>query len=384
MKKVLGKRLLVTGLLGAMMVTSGGISTYAEETEKITFTDLDGQEHVFEEPVDKVIVQWTAAGGPFFTMAALFGEDFTDHMANLDAGFQETNADMWEVFVKDVPELAELPDFGSFGDNTFNMEAAVSSDADAVLIPIGLKKTMIDGGYQDKFEAVDIPIIYIDFHAEVLEKHIQSMEIMGQMFGKEERAQELIDFYSSHVTPVYEKVEELLETNERPVVHMEVGYKGPEGLPDSFASDYMWGKLVYLAGGIPIGEGVVEHRGDLQPEFLLKLDPDKIIFAGLYAPQTPGSIRMGYDSTEEETRKLVDDYFAIRDGWTELSAYKNNEVYIVQQVLSRDIFDCATIEALAQDIWPEEFADLDPTATLKEFFEKFLPFSFGGNWFMRY
>lgn len=384
MKKVLGKRLLVTGLLGAMMVTSGGISTYAEETEKITFTDLDGQEHVFEEPVDKVIVQWTAAGGPFFTMAALFGEDFTDHMANLDAGFQETNADMWEVFVKDVPELAELPDFGSFGDNTFNMEAAVSSDADAVLIPIGLKKTMIDGGYQDKFEAVDIPIIYIDFHAEVLEKHIQSMEIMGQMFGKEEKAQELIDFYSSHVTPVYEKVEELLKTNERPVVHMEVGYKGPEGLPDSFASDYMWGKLVYLAGGIPSGEGVVEHRGDLQPEFLLKLDPDKIIFAGLYAPQTPGSIRMGYDSTEEETRKLVDDYFAIRDGWTELSAYKNNEVYIVQQVLSRDIFDCATIEALAQDIWPEEFADLDPTATLKEFFEKFLPFSFGGNWFMRY
>lgn len=384
MKKVLGKRLLVTGLLGAMMVTSGGISTYAEETEKITFTDLDGQEHVFEEPVDKVIVQWTAAGGPFFTMAALFGEDFTDHMANLDAGFQETNADMWEVFVKDVPELAELPDFGSFGDNTFNMEAAVSSDADAVLIPIGLKKTMIDGGYQDKFEAVDIPIIYIDFHAEVLEKHIQSMEIMGQMFGKEERAQELIDFYNSHVTPVYEKVEELLKTNERPVVHMEVGYKGPEGLPDSFASDYMWGKLVYLAGGIPSGEGVVEHRGDLQPEFLLKLDPDKIIFAGLYAPQTPGSIRMGYDSTEEETRKLVDDYFAIRDGWTELSAYKNNEVYIVQQVLSRDIFDCATIEALAQDIWPEEFADLDPTATLKEFFEKFLPFSFGGNWFMRY
>lgn len=384
MKKVLGKRLLVTGLLGAMMVTSGGISTYAEETEKITFTDLDGQEHVFEEPVDKVIVQWTAAGGPFFTMAALFGEDFTDHMANLDAGFQETNADMWEVFVKDVPELAELPDFGSFGDNTFNMEAAVSSDANAVLIPIGLKKTMIDGGYQDKFEAVDIPIIYIDFHAEVLEKHIQSMEIMGQMFGKEEKAQELIDFYSSHVTPVYEKVEELLKTNERPVVHMEVGYKGPEGLPDSFASDYMWGKLVYLAGGIPSGEGVVEHRGDLQPEFLLKLDPDKIIFAGLYAPQTPGSIRMGYDSTEEETRKLVDDYFAIRDGWTELSAYKNNEVYIVQQVLSRDIFDCATIEALAQDIWPEEFADLDPTATLKEFFEKFLPFSFGGNWFMRY
>ncbi len=384
MKKVLGKRLLVTGLLGAMMVTSGGISTYAEETEKITFTDLDAQEHVFEEPVDKVIVQWTAAGGPFFTMAALFGEDFTDHMANLDAGFQETNADMWEVFVKDVPELAELPDFGSFGDNTFNMEAAVSSDADAVLIPIGLKKTMIDGGYQDKFEAVDIPIIYIDFHAEVLEKHIQSMEIMGQMFGKEEKAQELIDFYNSHVTPVYEKVEELLKTNERPVVHMEVGYKGPEGLPDSFASDYMWGKLVYLAGGIPSGEGVVEHRGDLQPEFLLKLDPDKIIFAGLYAPQTPGSIRMGYDSTEEETRKLVDDYFAIRDGWTELSAYKNNEVYIVQQVLSRDIFDCATIEALAQDIWPEEFADLDPTATLKEFFEKFLPFSFGGNWFMRY
>lgn len=384
MKTTLWKCLLVAGLFSTAILHSGEITVYAEQTEEIMFTDLDGQEHIFKEPVDKVIIQWTAAGGPFFTMAALFGEDFTDHMVNLDSGLQETNADMWEVFVKDVPELEDLPDFGSFGDNTFNMEAAVSSEADAVLVPLGLKETIIDGGYQDKFEAVDIPIVYIDFHAEVLEKHIQSMEIMGQMFGKEERAQELIDFYTSHVSPVYEKVEELLKTNERPVVHMEVGYKGPEGLPDSFASDYMWGKLVYLAGGIPSGEGVVEHRGDLQPEFLLKLDPDKIIFAGLYAPQTPGSIRMGYESTEEETRKLVDDYFAKRDGWTELTAYKNNEVYIVQQVLSRDIFDCATIEALAQDIWPEAFADLDPTATLKEFFERFLPFSFGGNWFMRY
>ncbi|MDO4453206.1 MAG: ABC transporter substrate-binding protein [Eubacteriales bacterium] len=384
MKTMLWKGLIVAGVFSTVILNSVEMTVCAEEEQKVVFTDLDGQEHIFEEPVDKVIIQWTAAGGPFFTMAALFGEDFTDHMVNLDSGLQETNADMWEVFVKDVPELESLPDFGSFGDNTFNMEAAVSSDADAVLVPLGLKETIIDGGYQDKFEAVDIPIVYIDFHAEVLEKHIQSIEIMGQMFGKEERAQELIDFYSSHVTPVYEKVEELLKTNERPIVHMEVGYKGPEGLPDSFASDYMWGKLVYLAGGIPSGEGVVEHRGDLQPEFLLKLDPDKIIFAGLYAPQTPGSIRMGYDSTEEETRKLVDDYFTKREGWTELTAYKNNEVYIVQQVLSRDIFDCATIEALAQDIWPEAFADLDPTATLQEFFEEFLPFSFGGNWFMRY
>lgn len=384
MKNTLWKRLLIAGISGTVVCSAGGITVQAEETQEITFTDLDGQEHTFEEPVDKVIIQWTAAGGPFFTMAALFGEDLTDHMANLDAGLQETNADMWEVFTEDVPELKELPDFGSLGDSTFNIEAAVSSEADAVLVPIGLKEAIVDGGYQDKFEAVDIPIVYIDFHAEVLEKHIQSMEIMGQMFGEEERAQELIDFYTSHVEPVYEKVDELLETNERPVVHMEVGYKGPEGLPDSFASDYMWGKLVHLAGGVPSGEGVVEHRGDLQPEFLLKLDPEKIIFAGLYAPETPGSIRMGYKSTEEETRKLVDDYFAKRDGWTELTAYKNKEVYIVQQVLSRDIFDCATIEALAQAIWPEEFADLDPTATLKEFFDEFLPFSFGGNWFMRY
>ena len=37
---------------------------------------------------------------------------------------------------------------------------------------------------------------------------------------------------------------------------------------------------------------------------------------------------------------------------------------------------------LAKTFYPEEFKDVDPEGTLKEFYDKFLPFSYGGVWFM--
>ena len=45
-----------------------------------------------------------------------------------------------------------------------------------------------------------VPTIYIDYHAEKLEKHQKSIEAIGKALGKEERAAEISKFYTDHVT----------------------------------------------------------------------------------------------------------------------------------------------------------------------------------------
>ena len=50
--------------------------------------------------------------------------------------------------------------------------------------------------------------------------------------------------------------------------------------------------------------------------------------------------------------------------------------------LPREVYDAAVFEYLAKTFYPEEFKDVDPEATLKEFYDKFLPYSYGGIWFM--
>ena len=393
----MGKR-PITGLLAAVMLLTSCLSACgntavdntagasagaaASGSGKIEVTDLAGKTYSFDKPLDKVIIQWSGSGGPFMTMSALFGKDVCSHIAAMDDGLQKYRMDMYEDFVKSVPELAKVKNIGSMDEDDFDLEGALSSGAQAAIVPIGLQKS-ISESIQPKLEAAGIPVVYMDYHAETLENHTKSVEMLGNLFGKEDRAKELIDFYTSHVNPVYTKTQEILKTKQRPKVYIEVGMKGPSEYGNSFSNTYSWGCLCYNVGGTSIGDGVLKEGGPLEPEYVLSSNPDKIIFTGSYWPSQADSIRLGFESTEESTNKLVAAYLA-RQGWNELNAVKNGEIYVVHHGVGREIYDCASIEALAKFLYSDEFADLNPTKTLQEFYQKFLPYEFSGVWYMKY
>lgn len=102
---------------------------------------------------------------------------------------------------------------------------------------------------------------------------------------------------------------------------------------------------------------------------------------GSYWPKKPTSMRLGFESDEAASQQLLQ-AFTTREGWDKLKAVKNKQVYSAHHGLPREVYDCVVFEYLAKTYYPEEFTDIDPEATLKEFYEKFLPFSYGGTWFM--
>ena len=194
----------LTAMIMCLAFVLTGCSSNSENNQangtqdtKITITDLDGKTHTFDKPTDKAIIHWSGGGGPFFTIAALWGDEVADHIANMDQTMPVNRYDMWEQFTKDVPKLKDLPHFGNYDDGTFDVEAAIQSGADCAILPsVGLKETVKEQ-YQDKLEAAGIPVIYIDYHSEILDYHIQSIEIIGKLYGKEARAKELIDWYKA-------------------------------------------------------------------------------------------------------------------------------------------------------------------------------------------
>ena len=175
--------------------------------EAISVTDLAGITYSFPGPLNKVAVQWSCAGGPFMTMSALLGEDIAEHLACIDDSPEKYRADVWQQCIKDVPALKELPVIGSV-DQELNLEALLLSGAEAFICPLELKKLM-DESLAAKLEAVGIPVIYVDFHQETLENHTASTQLLGKLFGREERARELVDFYTMHREAVSAAVGEL-------------------------------------------------------------------------------------------------------------------------------------------------------------------------------
>lgn len=371
--------LIVSMLIAACGGPSETKKDTAQNSKPIEITDVTGRTVTLKKPAERVVLQWSGAGGPFFTISALMGKDTPKVIAGMDTSLQDYRADMWKHFTAEMPELAKIPVVGTVGDKTFNAEQVVALNPDVIFIPVDLKD-QYESDAKAKMDAAGIQTIYIDYHAEKLESHQKSIEAIGKALGKEERAAEISKFYTDRVTRVLDRVSKI--NKPKPTVYIEVGMNGPEEFGNSFSSNYSWGALATMAGGDVITKDAVKKSSPINPEFVLEKNPDIIMIMGSYWPKKPTSMRLGFEATEDSSQALLKAFTTERQGWSDLKAVENKQVYSAHHGLPREVFDAAVFEYLAKTFYPEEFKDVDPEATLKEFYDKFLPYSYSGIWFM--
>ena len=371
--------LIVSMLIAACGGPSETKKDSSQMNKPIEITDVTGRTVTLKKPAERVVLQWSGAGGPFFTISALMGKDTPKVIAGMDTSLQDYRADMWKHFTAEMPELAKIPVVGTIGDKTFNAEQVVALNPDVIFIPVDLKD-QYESDAKAKMDAAGIQTIYIDYHAEKLESHQKSIEAIGKALGKEERAAEISKFYTDRVTRVLDRVSKI--NKPKPTVYLEVGMNGPEEFGNSFSSNYSWGALATMAGADVITKDVIKKTSPINPEFILEKNPDIIMIMGSYWPKKPTSMRLGFEATEDSSQALLKAFTTERQGWSELKAVENKQVYSAHHGLPREVFDAAVFEYLAKTFYPEEFKDVDPEATLKEFYDKFLPFSYSGIWFM--
>ena len=371
-------------LIASVLFTACGVGDDVKKDTSLTnkpieITDVTGRTVTLKKPAERVVLQWSGAGGPFFTIAALMGKHTPKVIAGMDTSLQQYRADMWNHFVAEMPELAKIPEVGTVGDKTFNVEQVISLNPDVIFIPVDLKE-QYESDAKPKLDAAGVETIYIDYHAEELDKHQKSIEAIGKALGKEERAEEIKKFYTDHLTKVLDRVKTI--NKPKPTVYIEVGMGGPQEFGNSFSANYSWGKLATMAGGDVITKEAIKKSAPINPEFVLEKNPDVIMIMGSYWPKKPTSMRLGFEANEQQSQALLKAFATERQGWSQLKAVGNKRVYSANHGLPREVFDVAVFEYLAKVFYPEEFTDVDPEATLKEFYDKFLPFTYGGIWFM--
>ena len=361
---------------------TGGSAKEDKKSEKIAFTDVTGASFEFDKPVDKVAIQYSGSGGAFMTISGIFGRDVYKHIAAMDNGLAENRNGMWQHFIKTVPELKDVKKIGSLGKD-FDVEGVINSGAEVLILSKDAKDQV--GDVQEKLEKAGIKVMYIDYHDETVENHVKSTEIMGKMFGKEEQAKKMIDFYKEHRAKAEKVAEEgFKKSGKKPNIYIEVAMAGPEKFGNTYSNKYMWGGIASSAGANSIADnGNIAKAAPVDSEYVLKSNPDKIVFTGSYWPKSPESIRMGFDANEADTKKLVEGYLK-RPGWEGLDAVKKKDVHVIHHGLAREMYDFVGYEFFAKVCYPEEAKDIDPTASLKEYYEKFLPYEFSGLWFYDY
>ena len=382
MKSIIKSLLLVVTFIFLLVACQGnsGSNTDKGKKEKVTVTDVIGNEFQLELPLDKVIVNWSGSGGAFMTMSALLGEDVVNHIAGWGNSLPTYRMDMYQHYSSKVPGLDKIENVGSVDTDNFNVEKVIELNPDACIFALGTKEAA-DSSVKEKLEKAGIPILYIDYHKGTLENHEKSTLLLGQLFNKEERAQEIVNFCLTKKKDIEERAKKI--ANKRSL-YLEAGMEGPTAYGNTWPNNNMWGRMADLAGARNIAGDMKTKSGPIDPEFLISSNPDVMIITGSYWPNKLDSLRMGYGVDESVSQKLLTKFINTRQGWKQLKAVENKEVYAIHHGIGREVFDFAATEFIAKSLYPEEFKDLDPLGDLKEYYEKFLPYDLEGTWMIKW
>ena len=347
----------------------------------ITITDADGKTYSFDKPLDKVVIGYSGSGGPFTTMAALFGSDLPNHLVGIDNSLYKFRQDIYDTYCKEVPGFKNLPQVGGIGSD-WDTKYIITLQPQAFITSIHHKSTVQANNVDTDLAKVGIPTIYISYVDEDVNTAKTSITNLGKLFGKESRANDIAKFYADKVGDVTSKVSSLLSSGKitRKTVYVEPLQYGYQKNGTSRGNDTEQGKIVYLCGGDSICPDGNHQLDDIT---ILAKDPQVILFLGTKWASSDDFLKLGFEGTASEAKRVIDSVFDNRNGYKELQAYKNDEVYSVGFTLSRDVWDFAAFEYVATSLFPDQF-NYDYEKDLKEFFSKFMPVKYAGLWFYDY
>lgn len=194
------------------------------------------------------------------------------------------------------PEVLDVPSIGStYGE--LNTEAILALEPDLVLAA-----TITSPEQVQALEALDVPL-YLLANPMTFDELFDNLIVVGELTGKQEQAQTLVEELSSRVEAV---IEETYGT-EAVTVFYEVDGTDPTA-PWTTGGGTFQNVLIGMAGGKNVAADI-EGWGQMSLEELVTRDPEVIIFGeGPWVPTTVESL-------------------SARAGWSDIAAVQQGQVY---------------------------------------------------------
>ncbi|KPD10743.1 ABC transporter substrate-binding protein [Phaeobacter sp. 11ANDIMAR09] len=361
-------KIFTRGLAAAALAVSFAMPAWADN---ITLTDTMGRTVEVPEDPQRILL-----GFYFEDFMAVAGPEAYDRVVAISkdtwAGWRTLQ---WQTYAAAIPRLDELADVGEVDAGTFSLEAAIAAQPDVAVLAAWQYKTL--GDVADRMEAAGIPIVVLDYNAQTVEMHVKSTQLLGQLMGAEERAQTLADEYAAAVAEVQARLATLPE-GAAPKVYVELARKGKDTVDNSY-SGTQWGSVIDQLKAINIANGQISNWGKLSPEYVLAQNPQVVMLAGSGWAGRDQAVVMGPGVDSTLTHERMQAYLG-RPGWDGLDAVKEGKIIGIYHGGNRTLYDYAFLQFLAKAIYPEQFADVDPQATLNRFFATYMPVAFEGTY----
>lgn len=353
--KMAGKRLMTCLLAFCLLAVSGcGKQTAEKADPAVSGTDTedtrvmtDGTNREVEIPakVDSIVCLNVGALRYTCYMQAqdlVTGVEDYEKEQSISRGYNYVNYD----------QFADLPVVGNNG--THYAEEIIAVDPDVIVL------ASHDAKEADQLQTTTgIPVVTVPGSDTTMDKDAyETLRLMGELYGKEERAQELTDYLDS-IRADLEKRTAGVPDEEKPTVYVGgVSYKGAHGFEGTESG---YGPFALIGAKNLADENGTAGAYDIDPEQVLAWDPD-IIF-------------LDYNGLD----LINEDYASNPAFYEQLTAVQEGRVYAqISFRSSAANLDTALADTYyaASVLYPEQFADIDIEEKAAEIFEKLLGTNF--------
>ena len=353
--------LLFTGLLGASLPSMAALTTV---------TDLLGRQVKVKLPVQRVIL---GEGRQLYLVAALDTQNPIERIVGWRKDLIQSDPDTYNAYLRKFPGIANIPTFGGFEDGTFDIEQAISQRPDVIILNIEAQHATEDARYIEKLGALGIPVVYVDFRNQPMTNTEPTMRLFGQLFGKEQRAEDFIAFRNQQIRRVTDVIAS--QQPARPTVFIERigGYTDDCCL--SFGNEN-FGLFVEMAGGNNIAKGIIPSTfGQLNPEQVIVANPDQVVVTSAnWEAFAPGGhwVGVGPGADMAQARRKLS-WYTQRPAYAGIKAQQTQAFHAIWHQFYNSPYQFVAIQQLAKWFHPDLFAELDPEASFRELHERFLP-----------
>ncbi|UUX93245.1 iron ABC transporter substrate-binding protein [Methanoplanus endosymbiosus] len=343
---------MVCGCTGTSAQTDADINSN-DQTEMVTITDSNGREVTIPSNPQRVVC---SGSGCLRLLSYLGGNELAVGVDNIDKKDNSYDKETYNAraYYLAYPEYADLPLIGNHHSDD-DPESIIACEPEIIFRTDGYRAAINDDELQEK---TGIPVVGLNYGdpTDNRQAMYDSLRLMGQIIGREDRADEVAEFFESQIGDLGERTTDADPAITPKVYIAGISNKGPQGL---LSTSLTYAPFTYINAdrfNVADSDENTMTQAFIAKEKLIDLNPDTI-FIEL------GTVQLNPSAIDE----LKDD-----SCYRSLDAVKTGDVYgMLPYNWYSYNYGTAIISAYyaGKMIYPDQFEDIEIKEKADEIYE---------------
>jgi iron complex transport system substrate-binding protein len=249
-----------------------------------------------------------------------------------------------------LPDFSKMPNVGKWSEP--DIEKILTLEPDLAIS----YKSAAPKYLEPKLNGTGIPIVALDlYRADDLPAE---MKMLGYIVGKTDYADKYLEFFYNITDAVHEKTSKL-PADKKARVYLE-GYADLKTYTKGKGGDL----ACTMAGGVNLASDLEGAYPEVESEWVMIQNPDVIVRL-----TSPSEISCGYATDDSSAFASKRKEILARTGWSNISAVKDDRVYMLLYEFGASPAVPVTIAYMAKWFYPDLFPDLDPKSLHQQYLD---------------